>query len=55
MYADKQFDVAYNTTLVENDLPHVRWGRIDYMSVTYITSKWAVWRCVALSFLCSLY
>ncbi|KAI9467109.1 hypothetical protein BJY52DRAFT_1236490 [Lactarius psammicola] len=43
LYADKQFDEAYNTTLIENDLPHVRWGRIDYMNVTYITTKWAVW------------
>jgi len=43
LFADKEFDQAYNTSLVENDLPHVRWGRIDYISVTYITSKWAVW------------
>jgi len=43
LYADKQFDEAYNTTLIENDLPHVRWGRIDYMNVTYITTKWATW------------
>lgn len=43
LYADKQFDEAYNTTLSENDLPHVRWGRIDYLNVTYITTKWAVW------------
>ncbi len=47
LFADKQFDEAYNTSLVENDLPHVRWGRIDYINVTYITSKWAVWKCVA--------
>jgi len=44
LFADQQFDAAYNTTLIENDLPHVRWGRIDYMSVTYITTKWVVWR-----------
>ncbi|KAI9513300.1 hypothetical protein F5148DRAFT_972014 [Russula earlei] len=43
LYADKQFDQAYNITLIENDLPNVRWGRIDYMNVTYITTKWAVW------------
>ncbi|KAH9049687.1 hypothetical protein EDB84DRAFT_1452618 [Lactarius hengduanensis] len=43
LFADKQFDEAYNTTLIENDLPHVRWGRVDYMNVTYITTKWAVW------------
>ncbi|KAH8988479.1 hypothetical protein EDB92DRAFT_1870815 [Lactarius akahatsu] len=23
--------------------PYVRWGRVDYMNVTYITTKWAVW------------
>jgi len=44
LYADKQFDDAYNTTLIENDLPNVRWGRIDYMTVTYVTTKWGVWR-----------
>ncbi|KAI0268161.1 hypothetical protein BC834DRAFT_923258 [Gloeopeniophorella convolvens] len=43
MFADKQFDEAFNTTLIENDLPNVRWGRIDYINVTHITSKWAVW------------
>jgi hypothetical protein len=50
MFADKQFDEAYNTTLIENDLPHVRWGRVDYMSVTYLTTKWAVWKWGACSF-----
>ncbi|KAI1796105.1 hypothetical protein LXA43DRAFT_653292 [Ganoderma leucocontextum] len=40
---DKSFDDAYNQTLIAGDLPHVRWGRIDYMSVTYITTKWSVW------------
>jgi len=43
LYADKEFDEAYNTTLIENDLPHLRWGRVDYLNVTYITTKWAVW------------
>jgi hypothetical protein len=47
LFADKEFDQAYNTSLVENDLPHVRWGRIDYINVTYITSKWAIWKYVA--------
>ncbi|KAJ3555875.1 hypothetical protein NM688_g2336 [Phlebia brevispora] len=41
---DKQFDEAFNTSLVENDLPDVRWGRIDYLNVTYITTKWNVWQ-----------
>jgi len=48
LFADKQFDEAYNTTLIEKDLPHVRWGRIDYMNVTYLTTKWAVWNAPAL-------
>ncbi|KAH9977685.1 hypothetical protein BGW80DRAFT_1283711 [Lactifluus volemus] len=43
IFADNQFDEAYNTTIIEGDLPHVRWGRIDYMNVTYITTKWAIW------------
>ena len=34
---DEMFDSAYNKTLEENDLPHVRWGRIDYFNVTYLT------------------
>lgn len=46
LYADREFDEAYNTTLIENDLPNFRWARIDYMNVTYITTKWAVWKCV---------
>jgi hypothetical protein len=48
LFADNQFDEAYNTTVIEGDLPHVRWGRIDYMNVTYITTKWAIWKHVVL-------
>ena len=44
---DKSFDDAYNDTLVAGDLPHVRWGCIDYMAVTYLTTKWAVWTYVS--------
>ena len=44
---DKSFDDAYNDTLAAGDLPHVRWGRIDYMAVTYLTTKWAVWTYVS--------
>ncbi|KAI0722377.1 hypothetical protein C8T65DRAFT_799380 [Cerioporus squamosus] len=40
---DKAFDDAYNTTVVAGDLPNVRWGRIDYMAVTYLTTKWNIW------------
>ena len=47
-YMDQVFDSAYNETLHENDLPNVRWGRIDYLNVTYLTTKWNVWQCVCL-------
>ncbi|RDX53802.1 hypothetical protein OH76DRAFT_1398941 [Lentinus brumalis] len=40
---DKSFDDAYNTTVIAGDLPNVRWGRIDYMAVTYLTTKWNIW------------
>ena len=40
---DKSFDEAYNQTVIAGDLPNVRWGRIDYMSVTYLTTKWSIW------------
>ncbi|TFK72000.1 hypothetical protein BDN72DRAFT_816596 [Pluteus cervinus] len=42
-YADEVFDAAYNETQIEGDLPNVRWGRIDYLNVTMITTKWSVW------------
>jgi len=42
---DQVFDSAYNETLHGNDLPNVRWGRIDYLNVTYLTTKWNVWQC----------
>lgn len=48
-YVDSQFDEAFNMTQVVGDLPNVRWGRIDYMNVTSITTKWGVWRLVYLS------
>ncbi|KAG7447652.1 uncharacterized protein BT62DRAFT_930677 [Guyanagaster necrorhizus] len=43
-FVDEAFDEAYNQTLIGGDLPNVRWGRIDYFNVTYITTKWAVWQ-----------
>ncbi|KAG9317775.1 hypothetical protein JVU11DRAFT_1995 [Chiua virens] len=42
-FVDESFDAAYNYTLEKGDLEHVRFGRIDYLDVTYITTKWAVW------------
>ncbi|KAI0691380.1 hypothetical protein BC835DRAFT_1547400 [Cytidiella melzeri] len=41
---DREFDTAYNETVLANDLPNVRWGRVDYLNVTYLTTKWNVWR-----------
>lgn len=41
---DKQFDIAYNETVLANDLPYVKWGRIDYLNVTYLTTKWNIWQ-----------
>ncbi|KAL0950075.1 hypothetical protein HGRIS_010079 [Hohenbuehelia grisea] len=41
---DEAFDAAFNESQIAGDLPHVRWGRIDYLNVTTITTKWAVWQ-----------
>jgi len=43
-FVDEQFNAAFNMTLEENDLHHVRWGRIDYLNVTRLTTKWSVWK-----------
>ncbi|KAJ8516651.1 hypothetical protein ONZ45_g6070 [Pleurotus djamor] len=40
---DDLFDSAYNETQANGELQHVRWGRIDYLNVTAITTRWAVW------------
>jgi hypothetical protein len=50
-YVDEAFDGAYNESQIAGDLPHLRWGRIDYLNVTRITTKWGVWQCVLLRFL----
>lgn len=42
-FVDSVFDATYNYTLEQGELPHVRFGRIDYLNVTSITTKWAVW------------
>jgi hypothetical protein len=49
---DQVIDTAYNTTVEKGDLPNVRWGRIDYFNVTTVTTKWALWQCVLVSFPC---
>ena len=41
---DEKFDEAYDVSAKENDLPHVKWGRIDYVNVTALTTKWGVWQ-----------
>ncbi|KAI0677258.1 hypothetical protein C8Q78DRAFT_960338 [Trametes maxima] len=42
-FVDESFDKAFNETVITGDLPNVRWGRIDYINVTYLTTKWAIW------------
>lgn len=41
---DEKFDEAYDISTKEDDLPHVKWGRIDYVNVTALTTKWVVWQ-----------
>ncbi|KAH0587995.1 hypothetical protein J132_10436 [Termitomyces sp. J132] len=43
LFVDTIFDEAFNETVVAGDLPNVRWGRIDYLNVTSVTTKWCVW------------
>ncbi|KAH7105635.1 hypothetical protein BKA62DRAFT_690379 [Auriculariales sp. MPI-PUGE-AT-0066] len=43
-WVDQQFDEAFNISQIAGDLKHVRWGRINYNDVTYLTTKWAVWK-----------
>ncbi|THU91888.1 hypothetical protein K435DRAFT_862975 [Dendrothele bispora CBS 962.96] len=45
---DRFFDEAYNDTVIADDIPNLRWGRIDYMNVTYLTTKWAIWQAPSL-------
>jgi len=42
-YVDQVFDSAYNLTQEAGDLQNVRWGRINYLNVTMLTTKWNVW------------
>lgn len=44
---DQAFDEAHNQTVIAKDLKHVQWGRIDYMNVTYLTTKWGLWQYVS--------
>jgi len=41
---DNIIDAAFNESQITGDLPHVRWGRMDYLNITRVTTKWAVWQ-----------
>lgn len=43
-FYDKVFDAAHNQTLEAKEASNVRWGRIDYLDVTEITTRWVVWK-----------
>ena len=43
-YFDSTFDGAYNLTRDAADAPNLRWGRIDYLDVTEITTRWVIWK-----------
>ncbi|KAF8165687.1 hypothetical protein B0H34DRAFT_690040 [Crassisporium funariophilum] len=43
-FLDEVFDSAFNQTQLAGDLPNVKWGRIDYLNVTHITTKWGIWQ-----------
>lgn len=41
---DEAFDTAYQLALDAGDAPHVKWARVDYLTVTEITTEWMVWK-----------
>jgi len=43
-FLNEVFDKAFNESQIAGDLPHVKWGRVDYTKVAYITTKWGVWQ-----------
>ncbi|KIM46519.1 hypothetical protein M413DRAFT_441609 [Hebeloma cylindrosporum] len=43
-FLDEVFDKAFDESQLAGDLPHVKWGRVDYMNVTHITTKWGIWQ-----------
>lgn len=45
-YVDRVFDATYNVSLAADDVPNVRFARMDYLNVTYLTTKWNIWACV---------
>jgi len=42
-FVDSVYDSAFDMSVKAGDLPHVRWGRIDYFNVTAVTTKWNIW------------
>jgi hypothetical protein len=46
-YLDDVYDEAYNALELEGGIDGVRWGRIDYVNVTFLTTKWAIWQYAA--------
>jgi hypothetical protein len=51
-FVEEAFVAAFNETMENgNDLPDVRWARIDYFNVTLLTTKWMVWKYVSSPFL----
>ncbi|PVG00462.1 hypothetical protein CPB86DRAFT_684380, partial [Serendipita vermifera] len=43
-YVDDAYDRAYDAALTNDDLSNIKWGRVDYMDVTKITTEWMVWK-----------
>ena len=43
-FFDQTFDGAHNLTVEAQDAKNIRWGRIDYLDVTEITTRWVIWR-----------
>ncbi|KAF8603481.1 hypothetical protein BDV93DRAFT_442364 [Ceratobasidium sp. AG-I] len=41
---DEAFDKAYQAALDAGDAPHVKWARVDYLSVTELTTEWMLWK-----------
>lgn len=43
-FVDQAFDAAHQQAIEAGDAPHVKWARIDYLSVTEITTEWMLWK-----------
>ncbi|KAJ6610362.1 hypothetical protein B0H10DRAFT_1811653 [Mycena sp. CBHHK59/15] len=47
-FVETIFDDTYNETILADDCPNVRFARIDYLNVTYVTMKWNLWSAPAI-------